>query len=530
MINDKKVAVIGSGVSGLCFTKYVNQIGNIVPTIFEKTNDFGGNWSYSSNRKPWDSLKLTVNQLSMEFTDFQYKNQFPNKDEIFPSNKTFYEYLESFVDNFKLRDYIKFNSNVIKIEKIGNDPSNCQWNVIWENKNNSNQTISSELFDYVVICTGAYSKSSISNDLQMKLKDFKGEIIHSEHYRNPDSLKGKNVVVVGTSFSACEIANELSDEVSNCLQVGHENLYSINRFFQNENGNDLPWDMFFYIRKHCYEKMDNNKTDQEIWELTKKQFLQHCPKQDLSKNPNSLVPVKSRPENQPPVGFTVTRNYIENVESGKIKTYTGDNYSISSVHGNSVSFSNDLGEINTVDNIDSIIVCSGYQVEFPFLENDVLEDVCHDPKDPFMPICLYEYTFPSKFKTIAFIGCLKGIFFQEIELYCRWVALVFSGKLEYPNEEKLIQGKKVLLKLRSIRPRPQFPILDCVYHCDKIAKEIGCLPDFESIKINDPDLYNKLWNGFFCQASYNLSGPFANPTKAKEIINTFYENYQHYKN
>ncbi|EAL62475.1 flavin-containing monooxygenase [Dictyostelium discoideum AX4] len=536
MISNKKVAVIGAGLSGLCFSKYINQIGDLEPTIFEKTNDIGGAWSNSSNRKSWDSLKLNTNQLSMSFSDFLFKNQFPNKEEIFPSNKTFYEYLKSFVENFELINYIKFNSNVIKIEKnvvVDENESNCKWKVVWEfnNNNNNNQSIIySEIFDYVVICTGAFSKSSTKNDLEIKLKQFKGDIIHSENYRNPELLKGKKVLIVGSSFSACEIANDVCKEVSKCIQIGHENFYAVNTFLPNEDGKHIPWDMLFFTRKSIYEKNNNYKTDQELWEVSKKMLIQICPNQDLSKNPNSKIPIKTTPENQPPIGFTVSRNYYENVESGKIITYTGDNYKIHSVDGNSITFSNDKGEVNTVDKIDSIIVCSGYQIEFPFLENDVLEDICYDSKDQFLPMCIYEHTFPSKFKSIAFIGCVKGIFLTEIEMYCRWVSLVFSGKLEYPNDEKLSQGKNDILKLRSVRPRPQFPILDCVYHCDKIAKEIGCLPDFESIKINDPELYNKLWNGFFCQASYNLIGPGSNPTLAKEIINNYYENYQQFKN
>ncbi|KAN0038488.1 hypothetical protein ACTA71_000666 [Dictyostelium dimigraforme] len=520
------VAVIGAGFSGLCFAKYSNQIGNLIPTIFEKSNDFGGAWSNSSSRKVWDSLKLNVNQISMSFSDFEIKNKFPSKDDIFPSNQLFYEYLKSYVEHFKINDFIKFNSNVTKVEKIGNDESCCRWKVTWENKH---QTINSDCFDFVVVCNGAFSKSSIQNELQIKLDQFKGNVIHSEKYRNPELLKGKNVVVIGSSFSGCEIASDISNVTSNCILVGHDNFYTVNKFLTNENGNEVPWDMSFFKRCISYEKCDN-KTDQEIWEIIKKSFLQICPKQDISKNPNSLIPIRTTPENQPPVGFIVTSTYIDDVESGKIKTFTGDNYKIKSVNGSSITFSNDKGEINTVDNIDTVIVSNGYQMEFPFLEKDVLDDVCFDPKDQFLPICAYEYSFPSKFKTMAFICCFKGAFFSEVELYCRWISLVFSDKLEYPSDDKLINGKNDLLKLRSLRPRPQFPVLDCVYHCDKIAKEIGCLPDFESIKINDPDLYNKLWNGFYCTASYNLVGPGSKPILAKEIINNNFETFKQFDN
>ncbi|KAN0024019.1 hypothetical protein ACTFIV_008412 [Dictyostelium citrinum] len=526
----KKVAIIGAGPSGLCFAKYINQIGFLVPTIFDKSNDFGGVWSNSSNRKVWDSLRINFNQFSTSFSDFQFRDSFPTKNEIFPTNQALYDYYKSYVEHFNLLKYIRFNSKIQSVKKykeLGDDFNNCKWIVTWVQ---NDHTTYSEVFDYIVIATGTFSKGFVPKDLQMKLNNFKGDIIHSENYRNPESLKGKNVVVVGSSFSGCEIANEVSTVTSKCIQVGHENYYAVNSFIPNEKGIEMPWEMIFHKRDLSYH-IHHNKTPKEIWESKKKFLLDICPKQDLSKNPNSLVPVKTTPENQPPIGIIISRNYIENVETGKIKTYTGDNYKIISINGNSVTFSNEKGDINTEHNIDAVVLSSGFQIDFSFLENDVLDDICYEPTDSLVPMCLYEHTFPSKFKTIAFLGCLKGVFRFEVELYCRWVSLVFSGKLEYPNEEKLIQGKNDLLKLRSIRPRPQFPILvDCVYHSDKIAKEIGCLPDFEAIKINDPDLYNKLWNGFFCQASYNLSGPFSNPTIAKEIINNYYENYQQFIN
>ncbi|KAM9974872.1 hypothetical protein ACTFIW_008342 [Dictyostelium discoideum] len=530
MIKNKKVAIIGAGPSGLCFAKYINQIGYLIPTIFDKSNDFGGVWSNSTNRKVWDSLRINFNQFSTSFSDFPFKDKFPSKGEVFPTNQELYEYYKSYVEHFDLMKIIRFNSTIISVKKFkgpSEDFTNCKWKVTWVQ---NDKTTLTEVFDFIVVASGTFSKGFVSKDLQMKLKNFKGDIIHSENYRNPESLKGKNVVVLGSSFSGCEIANEVSTVTSKCFQVGHENYYAINSFIPNEKGVEVPWEMIFHVRNLSYQT-HHNKSHKEIWETKKKFLLDICPKQDLKKNPNSLVPIKTTPENQPPIGIIFSRNYIENVESGKIKTFTGDNYKIQSVNnGNSLTFSNDKGEINTVDNTDTLILSSGFQIDFSFLDNDVLEDICYEPTDSLVPMCLYEHTFPSKFKSIAFIGCLKGVFRFEVELYCRWVSLVFSGKLEYPNDEKLSQGKNDLLKLRSLRPRPQFPILDCVYHCDKIAKEIGCLPDFESIKINDPELYNKLWNGFFCQASYNLIGPGSNPTLAKEIINNYYENYQQFKN
>jgi thioredoxin reductase len=42
------------------------------------------------------------------------------------------------------------------------------------------------------------------------LKHFKGQCIHSRDYKEPETWKGKRVLVVGLGNSGCDIATELS--------------------------------------------------------------------------------------------------------------------------------------------------------------------------------------------------------------------------------------------------------------------------------------------------------------------------------
>ena len=44
------------------------------------------------------------------------------------------------------------------------------------------------------------------------IEEFKGDIIHSINYKNPEGYKNKNVLIVGAGNSAAEISYELSEE------------------------------------------------------------------------------------------------------------------------------------------------------------------------------------------------------------------------------------------------------------------------------------------------------------------------------
>lgn len=67
-------------------------------------------------------------------------------------------------------------------------------------------------------------------------------------------------------------------------------------------------------------------------------------------------------------------------------------------------------------------------------------------------------------------------------------------------------------------PRPQFPHGDYVGFCEDLAKQIGAQPDLEKIKIEDPDLYQKLWTGPLTPEHYRLTGFGSNPESAQRAI------------
>lgn len=62
-------------------------------------------------------------------------------------------------------------------------------------RNLQSNTISTEIFDAVFVCTGHYHETFIP-DLE-GLKDFEGRKMHSHSYRTPGQFENEKVLVVG---------------------------------------------------------------------------------------------------------------------------------------------------------------------------------------------------------------------------------------------------------------------------------------------------------------------------------------------
>ena len=155
---------------------------------------------------------------------------------------------------------------------------------------------------------------------------------------------------------------------------------------------------------------------------------------------------------------------------------------------------------------DCIIFCTGYSLDLPFFEQDILNTLSYDPNDQFQPVLLHKCTFHPDLENIASVGIYRGPYFGIIELQARWATLVFSGLINKLGNEEMTQGVKEEMDIRKQRPRPQFPHGDYIGFADTLAKEIQALPDFEELKEKDQELYNKLTAYPLIPAHYRLKG------------------------
>ena len=193
MVNRKKVAVIGGGVSGLAAAKVFDARGHRV-VGFERSHDFGGVWELS---RSYPDVQTQSPKDLYCFTDHPMPDDYPE----WPKGPQVHAYLHSYADKHDLKRLFRLNTNVKSMERRADGLPG--WTLTLE----AGSHVWSEDFDFVVVGTGQFSdKNIISHPGQEGFEAAGGQVMHSSEYTDPEMVKGKRVVVLGGSKSATDIA------------------------------------------------------------------------------------------------------------------------------------------------------------------------------------------------------------------------------------------------------------------------------------------------------------------------------------
>ncbi|XP_051121363.1 flavin-containing monooxygenase FMO GS-OX-like 2 [Andrographis paniculata] len=213
-----KVAVIGAGVGGLTAARAIRAEGLHV-TVYEKSDRLGGVWIYDPrvesdplgldpNRETvhssiYPSLRTNLPRQLMGFPDYPFGSRSKNPDSrIFPGHQEVLDFIKGYADFFQLVELIRFNTEVERVEQAG-----PEWVV--QSRLTSSGSVSEEMFDAVVVCSGHYSQPRLAQIPGME--KWPGEQIHSHNYRGPEPFQDKIVVVIGSGPSAIDISAEIAE-------------------------------------------------------------------------------------------------------------------------------------------------------------------------------------------------------------------------------------------------------------------------------------------------------------------------------
>ncbi|XP_061181036.1 flavin-containing monooxygenase 5-like [Saccostrea echinata] len=155
----KKVAVIGSGASGLTAIKCCVDEG-LHPVCFERTDHIGGLWYYTEEATDGQAcvMKSTIINTSKEmmtYSDFPIPKEYP----IYMHNKYVLKYFNLYADNFDLRKYIRFKTEVTSVSRSPDFNTSGQWNIT--TKDLTTGETKEHVFDAVMVCTGHHADKNI---------------------------------------------------------------------------------------------------------------------------------------------------------------------------------------------------------------------------------------------------------------------------------------------------------------------------------------------------------------------------------
>ncbi|KAM9974736.1 hypothetical protein ACTFIW_008200 [Dictyostelium discoideum] len=511
---NKKVAVIGAGPSGIVSAKTALECGFDV-VLFEKNDNIGGVWSIGESGKAWDNMKTHISYVSMSYSDFLWEVQ--TEKPFHPTKHQMFQYLYDYSKHFKVLENTRLNTNVIRISEICEN-NKKQWLIKSNNiKENGEKTdIIEEIYDFVIISTGMFSKKR-DIDINDKLKNkFNGKVWSSDEFKDPNSFIDKRVLVVGGFSSAIEISSAIAEKAKMVYLNCKNSVYVLKRRYPLDKGNVPPIDYCFQKRSMIYES--EKKTTEEINKMVDSYFNIASENQ----RENNLFKYK-KPENQSHYHI-FSDTFFKCLELDKIKVVEN---SLIDCNGNEMIFKDSNGNIETIDNVDEIINCVGYDIDFPFFDDDIKKRISMNLSVSHLPILLYKYTLSPNLDNIAFIGMYRTPSLSEMECQARFSIYGFAGITKLPTKEIMLEEIKNVENIRNKNEkhnRPQFALQNSLYFCDDLVKQIGVLPDFNKLKENDPLLYNIIWNHLFHPSFYRMIGPFSNSNSRNIILN----DYNHY--
>ena len=249
-----KIAIIGSGPCGLSMMRSFQQAevnGEKIPEIvcFDKQDDWGGLWNYSwrtGSDQYGDPVPNSMYRYlwsngpkeCLEFADYSFDKHFGQPIPSFPPRAVLYDYILGRAKNADLKKYIKFGTTVTNTTYNGS-----QFEITSLNKKDG--SVSKENFDYMVVATGHFSVPYMPEYEGMQ--SFPGRIMHSHDFRDAEEFRGKDVVVLGSSYSAEDISLQCYKYGAKSVTIGYRN---------NPMGFKWPKGM---KEVHYLEKLEGNK-------------------------------------------------------------------------------------------------------------------------------------------------------------------------------------------------------------------------------------------------------------------------------
>jgi hypothetical protein len=332
----------------------------------------------------------------MAYSDFPMPDDYP----MFPHHSDIIEYFGNYVEHFKLREHITFNTSVTDVVRN----SDGSYNVTLDNRQSFD-------YQYVIVANGHHWNPRFPTPAFKG--EFTGEILHSHYYREAEQVQNKDVLVVGIGNSAVDIACEAARQHKGKVVISTRSgayitpnwIWSMP--FDNL-ANPLTAKLPLWLQRFLL-----NTT---LWLARGKQEDYGVPK------PNRPV-LSEHP--------TLSQDLLNLSGRGLIKFKPN----IKEFRGKTVVF-----EDGTEQDFDMIIYATGYKITFPFLKHYAEFDI-----EETNNIGLYNKVIHPAYKNLFFLALIQplGAIMPLAEIQAKWIAKIIKGESKLPSKEAMLKTIEV---------------------------------------------------------------------------------------
>ncbi|HUB99237.1 MAG TPA: NAD(P)-binding domain-containing protein [Solirubrobacterales bacterium] len=395
MATAEKVCIIGAGSSGIVAAQVLDARG-IAFDLFEKGSYVGGNWRYENDNgmsSAYRSLHINTSRRVMAYKTLPMPDHYPD----YPDHFQMAAYFDEYVDHFGLRPKIRFRTEVLSAA-----PVDGEWEVTVEDADGNRET---HRYRGVVVANGHHWDPRWPEPAFPGADQFTGEQVHVHHYREPDVLPGKRVLVLGIGNSATDVAVESSRIADATFIAMRRGAYVIPKYINGKPIDELsnpitsmlpiPIQRFFAARALGVAAGD--MTTYGLPKPDHKLFEAHP---------------------------TVSSELLPRLGHGDIKVKPNiDRFS----GGRTILFAD-----GSEEEIDLVVYCTGYKITFPFFDREVFS--APDNKLP-----LYRRVVAVDRPGLFFIGFIQplGPIMPLAEAQAEWVADLLGGRAKLPPEAEM---------------------------------------------------------------------------------------------
>lgn len=355
----------------------------------------GGNWRYENDNgtsSAYRSLHINSARKLMSYRAFPMPADYPD----YPSHYQVAKYFDDYAEHFGLREKITFNTEVIAAEPTGKG-----WEVTVEDADGKRRT---EAYRAVLVANGHHWKPRWPEPAFAGADRYEGEQMHVHHYREPDLLEGKRVLVLGIGNSAVDVAVESSRIAEKTFLAMRRGAYVLPKFLGGKPIDEASPPISTYLPMSVRRFFMNRLLKMTIGEMTD---------YGLPKPDHKLL------EAHP----TVSSELLPRIGHGDIEVKPNlDRF----MGGRTVRFDD-----GSEEEIDLVVYCTGYEIAFPFLDEKVFA-----ARDNRMP--LYKRAVSVENPGLYFIGFIQplGPIMPLAEAQAEWISdLLTEGAALPPSDE-----------------------------------------------------------------------------------------------
>lgn len=222
----QRVAILGAGPSGLAALRAFESArrkGAEIPEIvcYEKQSDVGGLWNYTW-RTGLDEFGEPVHgsmyrflwsngpKECLEFADYSFEEHFGKPIPSYPPRAVLHDYIKGRIERSDVLKYVQLQTSVRRVEY---DPQSQTFAVTVKHLPSDEER--TETFDYVICATGHFSTPNVPQF--PGFDKFPGRVLHAHDFRDANEFKGKDILLVGSSYSAEDIGTQ-------CFKYGAKSI------------------------------------------------------------------------------------------------------------------------------------------------------------------------------------------------------------------------------------------------------------------------------------------------------------------